>query len=287
VSPFAHPDLFWPVERFAAAVGTPGVRVVDCRAALDPAGDPVDMHADYLAGHLPGAVHCQWTSDLSIPVGPEVRPRFMLLGAGAFAAAMSRLGIGDDTMVLAYDHEGGHHSARLWLALRAYGHDRFALLNGGLAAWKADGRPLIPGEVTAPRASFMPKPRAGVLADKADVRDALKKGDPWLLDVRRPTEYSGEERRAKRLGHIPGAVNIVWRAALNDDWTLKSADELERLYGDAGFGPDTATITYCQGGVRAAFTQMVLHTLGYEDVRTYDGSWDEWGNDPDVPIVRG
>ena len=108
-----------------------------------------------------------------------------------------------------------------------------------------------------------------------------------LLDVRRDSEYTGVEVRAKHGGHVPGAVNVLWKDALRDDWLLKDPEELEQMYIDAGFGPETATVTYCQSGVRAAFTHLVLTALGHDDVRTYDGSWEEWGNRDDVPIVVG
>jgi thiosulfate/3-mercaptopyruvate sulfurtransferase len=211
----------------------------------------------------------------------------MLLGPSEFAQAMSRLGIGNDTQVIGYDAEGGHHAARLWVALRRYGHEAMSVMEGGIQKWKREGRALEPGEVTAKPSAFVPRPRDGVLASKDEVFAAVRTGDPWLLDVRRDTEFSGEEKRAARGGHIPGAVNILWKDALTDDWMLKDADELEEFYTNAGFGPETSTVTYCQAGVRAAFTHLVLTALGHEDVRTYDGSWEEWGNDPALPIIVG
>ena len=108
-----------------------------------------------------------------------------------------------------------------------------------------------------------------------------------LLTNMRPSEFTGVEKRAARGGHIPGAVNILWKDALQDDWTLRDANELEEFYTNAGFGPETSTITYCQAGVRAAFTHLVLTSLGHDEVRTYDGSWEEWGNEPDLPIIAG
>jgi thiosulfate/3-mercaptopyruvate sulfurtransferase len=200
---------------------------------------------------------------------------------------MGRLGVSNDTDVIGYDAEGGHHAARLWVALRRYGHDRMSVMEGGIQKWSQEKRPIEPGDVTAQPARFVPHPREGVLASKEDVVGAVRTGDPWLLDVRRDSEFTGQEKRAARGGHIPGAVNILWKDALNDDWTLRDADELEEFYTNAGFGPETATITYCQAGVRAAFTHLVLTALGHDDVRTYDGSWEEWGNDPDVPIIVG
>ena len=282
VSPFARPELFWSTERVAGALADPLVRIVDCRFIFEG-----DARAEYLSGHLPGAVHCDWSRDLSAPTPPSGHPQWMLLGPAQFAALAARLGIGNGTMVVGYDAEGGHHAARLWLALARYGHDRFAVMEGGIPKWQREGRPLEAGEARAPRATFVPHPRDGLVASKADVLAAVRTGDPWLLDVRRDSEYTGEERRAARGGHVPGAVNILWREALKDDWTLKDPDELEEFYTNAGFGPETRTITYCQAGVRAAFSHLVLTALGHHDVRTYDGSWEEWGNDPDVPVVVG
>ena len=258
------------------------MRVVDCRFSFE--GDARD---DYLAGHLPGAVHCNWSTDLSAPTPASGHPRWMLQGPEEFAKTMARLGIGNDTTVVGYDAEGGHHAARLWLALRRYGHDKMAVMEGGIQKWIAEGRPVERGESTARPARFVPHPREGVIATKDEVHAAVKTGHPWLLDVRRDSEFTGEEKRAARGGHIPGAVNVLWKDALRDDWTLKDADELEEMYANAGFGAETAAVTYCQAGVRAAFTHLVLTALGHDDVRTYDGSWEEWGNDPSLPIIVG
>jgi len=282
VSGFARPELFISTEDVARRMREPNVRVVDCRFSFEG-----DAKAAYLAGHIPGAVHCDWSRDLSAEPPPSGHPRYMLLGPKEFAAAMSRLGIGNDTFVIGYDAEGGHHAARLWVALRRYGHDAMAVMEGGIQKWEREKRPLEPGDVKAKPATFVPHPRDGVLASKDDVVAAVRKGDPWLLDVRRDTEFTGEEKRAARGGHIPGAVNVLWKDALRDDWMLKAADELEEMYANAGFGAETSAVTYCQAGVRAAFTHLVLTALGHDDVRTYDGSWEEWGNDPALPIIVG
>ena len=282
MSGFARPGLFISTADVAKRMAEPNVRVVDCRFTFEG-----DAKAAYLAGRIPGAVHCDWSRDLSAEPPASGHPKYMLLGASEFAAAMARLGIGNDTFVIGYDAEGGHHAARLWVALRRYGHDRMGVMEGGIQKWEREKRPLEKGEVTVKPATFVPHPRDGVLASKDEVVAAVRKGDPWLLDVRRDTEFTGEEKRAARGGHIPGAVNVLWKDALKDDWTLKDADELEEMYTNAGFGPETSTVTYCQAGVRAAFTHLVLTALGHDDVRTYDGSWEEWGNDTSVPVIIG
>jgi thiosulfate/3-mercaptopyruvate sulfurtransferase len=282
VSPFARPELFWSTDQVAARLGDPKLRIVDCRFSFE-----AEAHGEYLQSHLPGAVHVDWSRDIAAPPPSSGHPKYMLSAPSDFAATMGRLGIGDDTFVVGYDAEGGHHAARLWLALRRYGHDGMAVMEGGIQKWVREGRPVEPGEVSVKPLTFTPRPREGVIATKEDVLGGVRKGDPWLLDVRRDSEYTGVEARAKHGGHVPGAVNVLWRDALRDDWMLKDPDALEQLYIDAGFGPETSTITYCQAGVRAAFTHLVLTALGHDDVRTYDGSWEEWGNRDDVPIVVG
>ena len=282
MSPFARPELFLSTEQVAERLDDPTVRVVDCRFTFEG-----ETRAAYLAAHLPGAVHIDWSRDLSAPPPASGHPLYMLQGPAEFAATMARSGIGDDTFVIGYDAEGGHHAARLWLALRRYGHDAMAVMEGGIQQWQREGRPVVSGELTVAPTTFTPRPRTGVLASMEDALGAVRTGNPWLLDVRRDGEYTGTEARAKHGGHVPGAVNVLWKDAFGDDWMLKDPDELEQMYIDAGFGPETDTITYCQAGVRAAFTHLVLTALGHDRVRTYDGSWEEWGNRDDVPIVVG
>jgi len=282
VAGFARPDLFLSTEEVANRLRDPKVRIVDCRFSFD-----ADATTDYRAGHLPGA-H-------SVPL-EELPTRLAELPADALIVTYCRGPLcvyADEALAqivasgLGYDAEGGHHAARLWLGLQRYGHDRMSVMEGGIQKWLAEKRPTEPGEVTPPKAKFTARAREGVLASKDDVLAAVRKGDPWLLDVRRDSEFTGEEKRAARGGHIPGAVNVLWRDALKDDWTLKDPDELEEMYANAGFGAETSTVTYCQAGVRAAFTHLVLAALGHDDVRTYDGSWEEWGNEPSLPIIVG
>src|SRR5438309_934055 len=135
-------ELFWSTERVAEHLHDPAVRIVDCRFSLEE-----DLRAAYLAGHVPGAVYLNWANDISAPPPPSGHPRWMLAGPEEFARAMARIGVGDETMVVGYDAEGGHHAARLWLGLRRYGHDRMSVMEGGIQKWIGEGRPLEKGEL--------------------------------------------------------------------------------------------------------------------------------------------
>src|SRR5690242_21795996 len=135
------------------------------------------MRLRSIDGHLPGAVYMSWVDDLSAPAPESGHPRWMLQGAEDFARTMARLGIGDDTFVIGYDSEGGHHAARLWLALRRYGHDAMAVMEGGIQKWVREGKPVEAGEVTVKPASFRPRPRPGVIATAAEVLETVRTGD--------------------------------------------------------------------------------------------------------------
>jgi thiosulfate/3-mercaptopyruvate sulfurtransferase len=278
VDAWASDDLI-EVEELAESIGDESLRIVDCRFAFDR-----DMREDYRAGHIPGAVYCSWADDLSDPPTPV---RWQIASPQRFAAAMSRLGIGDDTSVVAYDAEGGHHAARLWWALRYYGHDAVAILHGGIQAWTAAGHALEAGEPRPHAARFTPRPRPELRATKDEVLAAVGRGEPVLLDVRRESEYTGAEARSARGGHIPGARHLEWRTALTPEWRLRPREEVRRLYEERGIGQTSSAITYCHAGVRAAFSAFVLTLLGGRDVKVYDGSWEEWGNDPALPLETG
>lgn len=271
-------DPAWVAER----IGQPGVLIADC--SYD--ADSEVAHAIYLSGHIPGAVHIYWPRDLAVGTGliPNLLPP-----TGQAAATLGRLGIGDDTLVIAYDQEGGHFSARLWFVLAYIGQaDHMYVLNGGTPRWRAEGRPLATDEV-------QPTPRT-LHADEAHeelriTKDELlsKLGEPGVViaDVRRPTEHFGSEVRAARGGRIPGSINVLWRENLRDDWTFKLPEEIRARHEAAGITPEQEVITYCQAGVRAAHAAIALRMAGYRNVRIYDGSWADWGNDQDVPISEG
>ncbi|MSQ24178.1 MAG: sulfurtransferase [Chloroflexi bacterium] len=262
-------------------LGQPCVAIADCRydADLEKA------HSLYLSGHIPGAVHVYWPRDLSLGTDPVP---FLLPTPAQAAAILGRLGIGNETLVVGYDQEGDHFAARLWLLLSYLGNDRFRLLEGGIQKWIAEGRPVAHDDVVpTPIHYAAASSTSAIRVTKDELRRRL--GEPGLVlaDVRRESEFLGAEARAARGGRIPGARHVFWQDNLRADWSLKTPEEIRVRHEAAGIRPDQEVITYCQAVVRAAHTALALRLAGYPNVRVYDGSWAEWGADPDLPIEVG
>jgi thiosulfate/3-mercaptopyruvate sulfurtransferase len=273
---YANPELLVETGELARRLGAPGLRLVDLR------GDPDRGEAAYRAGHIRGAAYLT-TRELDDPAanaeGLPIRPE-------RAAELFGRLGIDHDTTVVAYDDAGGVLAARLFFVLEYFGHTRTRVLNGGLAKWQREGRPLTTEIPRIAPARFAPRPRRELVATAAEVKGSLGKEEVCLLDARSPAEFAGRDVRAQRGGRIPGAVNVDWTETLNPDQTFKSAAELRALFEAAGARPDRQIVVYCQSGVRAAHDYLALRLLGYARIKTYDGSWNEWGNDPTLPLSR-
>ena len=251
----------------------------------------------YDIGHVPGAVKIDWHTDLQ---DPAIRD---FIDQQRFAELMERLGIGNDTTVIFYGDKNNWWAAYAYWFFKYMGHDNVRIMDGGRAKWEAEGRPLTREVPHYPRTSYTPRPmREELRAYRDDVlrhigfqgRQRVGEAKP-LVDVRSPGEYSGEllhmadypQEGALRGGHIPGARNIPWARAVNEDGTFKSGDELRQLYGSQGITPDEEIITYCRIGERSAHSWFVLHELlGYPSVKNYDGSWTEWGNVVGLPIEK-
>lgn len=237
---------------------------------------------DYAKAHIPGAVYLPVDDTrIAVPAGG-----FRLPTADEGARLLGALGLTPDTTVVIYDDTGGLHASRLFFTLEVFGHRRVALLDGGIPAWRRAGLPVTREVPKVQPTRYRPAVVADRVVSAEWVRDRLDDRSVALVDARTPAEYTGADLRAKRGGHIPGAVNVEWRQNLREDLTFKSVDELRALYTGKGVTPDKTVVTYCQTHHRAAHTYFVLRLLGYPRVVGYDRSWVEWGNRQDLPVAR-
>jgi len=274
------------VDWLAQRLGDDSVRIVDIRGRVLPPGEPLPhyyAHREaYNAAHIPGAVFVDWTIDIVEPGSPSQD----ILNADDFGRLMGRLGIGADTQVVAYDDADGMFAARLWWALRYYGHEAVAVLDGGWKLWTARGLPTTSEVVQPPPASFVPRVNAALRQTSASV--SARPAGAALVDVRSPAEFRGDVSRARRKGHIPGAVNVPRTAMVTAEGTLKGPDELRQLFTDAGIHLEApAVIAYCNAGVSASYGLLALEAAGFSRASVYDGSWKDWGNDDTLPIEPG
>jgi thiosulfate/3-mercaptopyruvate sulfurtransferase len=272
MSGYAREDMLVDGDWVESHLGDPGVRIVDC-----------DQFEPWSRAHIPGAAHVvdHYYKD------PD--NRVFIMGPEAFAATMGRLGIGDDTLVVAYDTSGIRYSGRLWWSLNYYGHTNVRMLDGGWPKWFNEKRPISIDRTAPPHANFTPRPNAYLMASADDVKAAIGKAGTVILDVRSDGEWAGTESRGnRRTGHIPSSVHIEWldNVTADEEQLIKDADSLRRMYEGAGVTPDKEVIALCQAGIRAAQSATVLKLLGYDRVRVYDGSFAEWGNRDDTPLEK-
>jgi thiosulfate/3-mercaptopyruvate sulfurtransferase len=242
----------------------------------------------YDGGHIAGAVKLDWRTDLQDPVRRD------FVDAQQFSKLLSARGIRNDDSVILYGGNNNWFAAYAYWYFKLYGHDKVKLLDGGRKKWELDERPLTT-EVTdpAPTDCVAREPDLSIRALRDEVLAAIGKN---LVDVRSPDEFSGKilapahlpQEQAQRPGHIPGAINVPWSRAANDDGTFKSDDDLTAIYAYAGLDGSKPTIAYCRIGERSSHTWFVLHELlGHRDVKNYDGSWTEYGSLVGVPIGLG
>jgi thiosulfate/3-mercaptopyruvate sulfurtransferase len=242
----------------------------------------VDDEATYAQHHIPDAVHLDYESIVDKqPPAAGLLPDDKRLGD-----VFSALGLSTGAHVVAYDSEKNSRATRLLWTLDAVGHRSFSLLDGGLSTWLASGHPTESGPASPNPTRYRVASRGAARADKSYILEHLDDPGVVLLDARSPAEFAGEDVRAARGGHIPSAVNIDWESAIDGNRfpRLRPADDLRRLFEEAGVTPDKEVIVYCQTHHRSSHAYIVLKSLGYPRIRGYDGSWSEWGNDPETPI---
>jgi thiosulfate/3-mercaptopyruvate sulfurtransferase len=265
---FAHPEALASTQWLEQHLGDPSVRIVDSRF---PQTD-----ADFRSGHIPGAVKVDPMVDL---LDPSSAPCYRAPTPAQFEALMGRLGVSNTTTVVVYDTNGGLWCARLWWALRYYGHEQVKLVQGGLDKWRLESRPLEKTVVLPNRAIFHVKAHPEWRAAFTDVRAAIGSTNTVILDGLSQNHHTGKRSDISSLppGHIPSAMDVPATSNLDSGKLLLLPPEaLATTYRDIGVTPDKEVITYCGGGYYGAFSLFVLYQLGYEKIRLYDGSWADW-----------
>jgi thiosulfate/3-mercaptopyruvate sulfurtransferase len=234
----------------------------------------------YAAGHIPGAIHVDLWGLSLIDTDPAPLKAFMWM----IEHVLQIHGVDAATPVVIYDEQSGMRAARAFWFLEYFGHPSARVLDGGFGAWTAAGMPVTIDAAPPPKSEWSGTRVQTRLATWRDVRCALGKADAVILDTRSDGEHTGAVARARRGGSIPGAVHIEWTRNLARDGKFKPAEELAKMYADAGVTPDREIFTYCQGGYRAAHSYLALRLLGYPRIRMYVGSWKEWGDRDELPV---
>jgi thiosulfate/3-mercaptopyruvate sulfurtransferase len=257
--------------------------VLDC--SVDTVSEPggafhnVSGRTEYERGHIPNAGFADLKGDLC-DSGSAIE--FAVPSPEQFCAAMGALGVGDDSRVVLYDRQYTAWAARVWWMLRWVGFDRAALLDGGMAAWSGEGRPVSTGPVRRPAQQLTPAPRPELIADRDEVLAGIDDAAVHLIDTLPPELYRGEKTMYARPGHIPSASNTFGLALLDDTGHLRPDDELATLIEGDRAGRN---ITYCGGGILASLNAFAMTRVGFTDVGVYTASLQEWAADPANPMV--
>lgn len=268
-----------------ARLSSPAWRIFDCRFKL---GEPMFGREAYASGHIPGAFFLDLEDDLSGPVTGR-NGRHPLPTAELLAQKLGGLGVGEQTQVVAYDDVGGMFAARLWWLLRWLGHDRVAVLDGGLQAWTSSGQPLNRDRPEPSATAFICRPRHSMKVDADYVLHHLGGTEMQVIDARAPDRFRGENETLDPVGgHIPGAINRFFKDNLGPDGCFKQASELQEDFGRMLKGGNAGNaILQCGSGVTACHNLLAMKVAGLDGARLYAGSWSEWCADPTRPVATG
>lgn len=281
-NPSMRDDLLIGPRELAAALGltqAEGPRRPFHAAPLIVDTRPAESFAQ---GHLPGAIHLDLWGFSLIDTDEAPKRAFLWM----IHHVLEQRGINADRPVVLYEDNSGMRAARVFWFLEYFGHPDVRILDGGFTAW-LEARLPVSRDATVPKpVEWKAQPRADRAAGWKDVALRLESPDAVMLDTRSDDEYLGRVARAKRGGAIPGAAHVEWTRNLTDDGSFKSDEELRAMYESAGVTPDKEVIAYCQGGYRAAHGYFALRLLGYPRVRNYLGSWKEWGDREELPVVK-
>jgi thiosulfate/3-mercaptopyruvate sulfurtransferase len=277
-------ELLVTTDWLAKELGASDLRIVDATWFLPDGGR--NASAEYEGGHIPGAVFMDINeiadagSDLPNMLPPPEK----------FASRMQSLGLGDGSRVVVYDDSPFKSSTRAWWMLTLFGAHDVAILDGGIAKWKAEGRPLETGKPTIRHRHFTVWKDEAAVRNKADMLANLHTKDAVVVDARGAGRFTGEEKEARAdmgSGHIPGSRNLPYSNLFNANGTWKQGDDLVAAFKEAGVDLDKPMITTCGSGMTAAVVLFGARLTGKEDVALYDGSWSEWGIDANTPKEQG